>query len=291
MKTETFPFDQDTLFSIDPITDEEFLLIRNLIHQRLGIFLTEHKRSLLVTRLNTHIKKRGFCSFREYYDSVLNDKTGEALGFLADQISTNHTFFFREVEHFHFFQDQVLPNLNQNAELQRNRDLRVWCAAASTGEEPYSLAMSIKEFFGSNYSQWKAGLLATDISREALETAEQGVYSDDGVARVPADWRYRYLVKQTNGFWKVKPEIQKEVLFRRFNLMNKQFPFKKQFHVIFCRNVMIYFDQPTIQDLVDRLFKWTVPGGYLFVGHSESLGRIKNPYNFLQPAVYQKPLI
>ncbi len=270
------------------ITDEEFAIMRTLIHNRLGINLTEQKRGLLVTRLKKYMQQTGFADFKQYAEHIHNDKTGKALGNLADLISTNHTFFFRESGHFDFLSETALPQITEILKAQNSKDLRMWCAAASTGEEPYGLMLMLMEYLGPAYASWNAGLLATDISNEALMRAEEGIYEDESVARIPLKLRNRYFHKTRDGLWGVNDSLKKEIIYRRFNLVQSQFPFKKPFHIIFCRNVMIYFDQWTIQDLINRLYDWTVPGGYLFVGFSESLGRIENPYQFVKPAIYRK---
>lgn len=275
--------------SVLHITDEEFVTMRTLIHTRLGIHLTEQKRGLLVTRLNKSMQQAGLKSFQQYAQHIKNDPTGETLRHLADLISTNHTFFFRESKHFDFLKKTALPAIFKSLKAQHSQDLRIWCTAASTGEEPYSLMMTLMEHLGVAYPAWDAGLLATDISQEALMTAEKGVYSEEKIRKVPQPLQQKYFQKNQEGRWAVIAKLRKEITFRRLNLIQPHFPFKKPFQVIFCRNVMIYFDQPTIQNLVNRFYEWTTPGGYLFVGFSESLSRIKNPFQYVQPAIYQKP--
>lgn len=270
------------------ISNKEFQALRDLIYERFGINLTEQKRTLLQTRLNKSMKEWGLRNFQELHELIVKDHTGSMLGQLANLISTNHTFFFRESEHFIFLKQEALPAWVKKQRAKRELDLRIWCAAASSGEEPYSILITLMEYLGPEYSQWSAGLLATDISTKALQTAQMGIYPNERVDKIPQDLRHRYFTKISNTEWQVKPELQKEVIYRRFNLMNKQFPFKKPFHIIFCRNVMIYFDQSTIQELINKMYSWTAPGGYLLVGHSESLNRIKNPYRYLRPAVYIK---
>ncbi|MBF0237151.1 MAG: protein-glutamate O-methyltransferase CheR [SAR324 cluster bacterium] len=270
------------------ISAEEFKLFQQFIYERVGINLSEQKQGLLVTRLNKHIKKLGLRSFRDYYDYLTRDTTGHELSELINQVSTNHTFFFREKAHFDFMTEAVLPQITQTLSSRGELDLRVWCAASSTGEEPYGLGMTLMEFLGDRYSSWSAGLLATDVSSQALETAQNGFYSDDRVASVPAHLKAKYFIRVDETTWQVKPHLRKEITYRRFNLMNKTFPFRKPFHIIFCRNVLIYFDQQTVEELIHRMYTWTAPGGYLFVGHSESLGRINNPYRYIKPSVYRK---
>lgn len=272
------------------ISDEEFKLMRSLIYERVGINLTEQKRSLLVGRLQKLLRKEGFPNFKGYYEHLVSDKTEQALSTLVDLVSTNHTFFNREKAHFDYFYNTALPEVIQRLKSQNRRDLRIWCAGSSSGEEPYMLMMLMQEALGSDYKNWDAGLLATDISDRVLTIAKEGVYSEDKVALVPELLKKKYFRKLPGGDWAVSDQVKKEVFYRRFNLMNKQFPFKKPFDIIFCRNVMIYFDQPTRNALVQRFHQFTAPGGHLFIGHSESLGRSQSLYKYVMPALYQKEL-
>lgn len=276
------------VFSIRPLTDQEFHSLRRLIYDRFGINLSEQKRSLLVGRLQKFISQGGFSSFGDYYQHVISDKSERALSQLVDRISTNHTFFNREKAHFEFLTNIALPAIVAPLAERNNRDLRIWCAGCSTGEEPYMLVMYMMEYFGRDYSRWDAGILATDISLRALEHAKKGVYQDERLRELPANMKNRYFDHLPDGSWGVKEFVKKEVVFRRFNLMNDRFPFKKPFHMIFCRNVMIYFDQETRDALVARFQRALAPGGYFFIGHSETLGRNQTLFDYLQPATYQK---
>ena len=271
-----------------PISSREFELFRNYIYDNFGINLTDVKRALLVNRLQRILRINGFRSFKDYYEAIQNDESGNNISELVDAVSTNHTYFFREKTHFDYLLNTALPQLVPSLNRSGSKDLRVWCAASSSGEEPYVLAMLIKEFLGMDYSKWSAGVLATDISSQALQKAINGVYPTESLINVPSKFKNAYFEKFDGEFYQVKPSIRNEVLFRRFNLMNETFPFKKPFHVIFCRNVMIYFDQKTREKLVNKLFKFTVPGGYLFIGNAETLGRTNSPYTYLAPSIYQR---
>ncbi|MGK5094500.1 CheR family methyltransferase [Deltaproteobacteria bacterium TL4] len=268
---------------------QEFELMRTLIYNRAGISLPDQKRELLQSRLNKLLRGRPFDSFKAYYDYLIQDRSGKEIIKLVDAVSTNHTYFFRENEHFEFLRSSVLPEIIGKLKEKREWDFRLWCAAASSGEEPYGLLITLMEYLGADYPRWKAGLLATDIAASVLEKAKQGLYQETQLDKVAPALKMKYFSKKSENLWEVQSAYRAEITFRRFNLMNVNFPFQKKFHVIFCRNVMIYFDQPTIEKLVNRLYECTVPGGYLFVGHSESLSRINNPYErYVQPAVYQK---
>lgn len=277
-----------TSSSMMAISDSEFAGLRDLIHRRFGINLTEQKRSLLVGRLQKLMRTLGFNSFSQYIEYLTQDKSEQGLSELVDLISTNHTYFNREKDHFDYFLEIAFPAIVENLKRQNRRDLRIWCAGSSTGEEPYTLMMLMMEHLGNDYKNWDAGLLATDISDRALSAARAGVYSRDRVEQLPANLRNKYFTPVDNGHLAVKEQVKKEVTYRRFNLMNTHFPFKNPFQIIFCRNVMIYFDQPTRDALVARFHKFTEPGGYLFIGHSETLGRTQTLYRYLEPALYQK---
>jgi chemotaxis protein methyltransferase CheR len=271
-----------------PISDGDFNAIRDMVYKSFGISLSDQKRALVVGRLQPLLRQRRLNGFQEYIDFVRKDASGAALSELADRISTNHTHFFREPDHFSFLTERVLPEVVESARRKNDRDLRFWCAACSSGEEAYTLQISIMEHLGSDYQNWNAGLLATDISDRVLTIARNAVYSEDRLHGVPDSVRKRYFSKVDGDSYRIVDTVRKEVLFRRFNLMNTRFPFNKQFHFIFCRNVMIYFDIPTREALVRRFAEHLVPGGYLFIGHSESLSSLNVPLQYVQPAVYQK---
>ena len=267
------------------ITDKEFRQIADYVKANYGIQLKDEKKALVTGRLHGLLSQHHFKSFSEYFDYVLRDKTGEAAVALINKITTNHTYFMREPEHFNYFRDKVLPYLKSTV---ASRDLRIWSAGCSTGEEPYTLAMIIDEFFGPDKKNWDAKILATDISIKALDEAKRGEYGSNEIQPVPALWKQNYFTRIDGETSAVSERIKDEVIFRRFNLMNQSFAFKKKFHVIFCRNVMIYFNNETKHELVSRFYDATENGGYLFIGHAESLNREQTKYKFIMPAVYRK---
>ena len=182
------------------------------------------------------------------------------------------------------FRDHILPELKQRV---RNKDLRIWSAGCSTGEEPYTLAFFIDEFFGKEKALWDTKILATDISTRVLDYAVKGVYSVDSVKNLPNHWLRNYFRKHESGY-EIVDRIKREVIFRKFNLMDRIFPFKKKFHIIFCRNVMIYFDKQTKAELIRRFYDAMEYGAYLFIGHSESINRGESPFKYVMPSVYRK---
>lgn len=268
------------------ITDKEFYKLSDFVKANYGINLSEKKRALVVGRLQNILIEKNFRSFSEYIDYVMKDISGEAVRILISKITTNHTYFMRESEHFQYFKTAALPYWHE--QLKNSKDLRVWCAGCSSGEEPYTLAMIVADFFGNEKVLWDTKILATDISTKVLGEAKNGIYSNESLEAVPKMWRNMYFKNHDNVNSVVVDSIKNEVVFRIFNLMNTSLPFKKKFHVIFCRNVMIYFDSATKRDLVNRFYEYTEPGGYLFIGHSESLNREETKYKYVMPAVYRK---
>jgi len=267
------------------ITTKEFNQLAVYIKANYGINLKPEKKALVMGRLQNVLVQNGFRSFSEYYDYVVQDKTGSAAITLLDKITTNHTFFMREADHFHYFQDTVLPYLSDKVE---DRDLRIWCAGCSSGEEPYTLAMILDEYFGREKYFWDCKVLATDISSKVLDEARAGIYTNSEIGTLPAKWRLKFINKLDTEKSQINEKLRSEVVFRKFNLMEPVFPFKKKFHVIFCRNVMIYFDEKTKYELINKYYDLTEPGGFLFIGHSESLNRDQTRYKYVQPAVYRK---
>jgi chemotaxis protein methyltransferase CheR len=269
------------------LRDEEFSLISGLVYERFGINLTDKKKALVRGRLNSLVKSQGFSSFEEYYASVVNDPTGGSLLSLIDRISTNHSYFFRETEHFEILTSKVLPEIMKKVQQQGSRELRLWCAGCAAGEEAYTLAMVLAEYFGSEAYRLDIRILATDISVSALQQAVEGAYSAHKLKFVPEQYR-KYFKKLDDDNYQVVESIKRMVLFKRLNLMREDFPFKKKFHTIFCRNVMIYFDQITRRGLIEKFQRYIYQDGYLFIGHSESLGRETGMFRYIQPTVYKR---
>ena len=267
------------------ITKKEFQQMSGYIKANYGIFLKEEKITLLTGRLQNVLLQAGYNNFTDYYNYVTSDKTGNAAITLINQITTNHTFFMREADHFYYLKDTVLPYLVNHI---KRKDLCIWCAASSSGEEPYTIAMIIDEFFGKEKFFWDTKVLATDISSKVLEIAKKGIYSKDRVSPLPSTWKLNYFKKIDNENYAVTEKIKNEIVFRKFNLMDNIFPFKKKFHVIFCRNVMIYFDNETKIKLINKLYDIMEDGGYLFIGHSESLNKDTTRFQYIKPAIYRK---
>lgn len=273
------------------LSDKEFELFSDLIYKASGITLNETKKELVKARLSKRLTKTGIDSFDKYYKFVTKeDNTGNELVQLLDSISTNKTEFFRERKHFDFLDNVLLPNLAREKEKNRNKMVRVWCAGCSTGEETYSLALTILNHINPN-DRWDLKILATDISTKVLQKAIKGIYKKEVLKDVPSATfasHFSRVSYDNTDCYMVKDHIKKLITFRRFNLMNTNFPFRNPFDFIFCRNVMIYFDPETQRRLVAKFYNCLPKDGYLFIGHSETLTKHTQGFKYVQPAVYQK---
>lgn len=245
-----------------------------------------HKKEIVEGRLINSLKKHGMDSFSAYMNAVESDITGNLEKELVNLLSTNHTYFMREFEHFDFMRKEVLPYFKERE--AASHDLRIWCGAASSGEEPYMIAMLLMDFFGLEHGLWDTKVLATDISTEVLQVAIQGIYNKEQIGVLPENWKRRFLKQLPDGVhYQMTEEIKNEVLFRQFNLMDP-FPFRKKLHVIFLRNVMIYFDKQTKSNLIRKLYDNLVDGGYLFIGRTETIDRDVAPFKLVQPSIFRK---
>lgn len=265
------------------LEDKEFNYITSYIKTHYGVNL-EKKRHLIEGRLSNHISSLGFSNYMEYFENAIQDKEGHEMTSLINKLTTNHTYFLREKNHFDFYQAKVLPWIDQDLQC---KDLRVWSAGCSSGQEPYTLAILAADYLGANHCEWDCTLLASDISNKALDTAKKGIYTGEELSHMPDLWKKKYFVNLNNKQFEVAQAIKKNVAYRYFNLLSA-FSFKRPFHAIFCRNVMIYFDTPTKNDIVNKFYNALLPGGYFFIGHSESLSSCNHKFKYIMPSVYQK---
>ncbi len=262
------------------LTDQEFQELVTFIRQKFGINLGK-KRLLIEARLFSVLAEKNISSFTEYFNLLRSNP--EELNTMINRLTTNHTFFMREPRHFEFLKDVILPEITEN---RPDKCLRIWSAGCSTGEEAYTAVMVMKDWFGL-CSDWDYRILATDISTRVLEAAQMGIYSAESLQNLPTGWERKYFRKKEDQGYELSDEIKKEVIFRSLNLMER-FPFHRPFDLIFCRNVMIYFDQDTKNKLVQKFYHSLKSGGYLLIGHSETIQREIVPFRYIEPSIYQK---
>ncbi len=267
------------------MTEEEFQRISSYVKQNYGIDMHE-KKEIVRGRLENHIREGGFQNFHDFMNAVENDKTGTQEKMLVNLLTTNYTYFMREFEHFEYLKQYVLPWIREKE--ANIRELRGGCGAASTGEEPYMLAMVLADYFALERQDWDTRILATDISTRVLEQALAGVYKAEQLKSVPDKWKKQFFLPLAGGTqYQVKPEWKKQVIFRKFNLMDS-FPFKKKMHFVFLRNVLIYFDAPTKKEILRKVYDFMEPGGYLFIGLTETLDRGMTQFNMIKPSIFRK---
>jgi len=273
-----------------PLTDGDFRYVSGLVYDTFGIKLTDQKRSLVASRLTKRVRQLGHSSFREYFARLRDDGTGAELSELINRVTTNHSFFFREREHFDVLARDILPALVDAAAGRSGASVRIWSAGCAAGEEPYTIAMLLRDAMAKRPggAAVDAAVLATDVSLSALLEAQAGVYAESRLKELPKAYRSAYLEPAGPDAWSVSPAVRSLVLLKRFNLMREPYPFKSRFDVVFCRNVMIYFDAPSRAKLVDSIYRVVKPGGWFFIGHSESLQRDSCPFTYVRPATYRK---
>jgi chemotaxis protein methyltransferase CheR len=268
----------NTLTSHD-LKNSEFEKVRNLLFDYCGISLHEGKRALVRARLMKRIRKLKLSGFDEYLNYVETDNSGAEFLSLVDVLTTNKTSFFRESQHFDFIRDNVIPSI-------RGRSVKWWSAGCSTGEEPISWAITLLEE-NSEVTRNDVKILATDLSRDVLQVAKQGIYRPEKLAGVPNFVLKRYFSQAEDGDYIVSDRIRRMITYGRLNL-TEPWPMKGPFNIIMCRNVMIYFNRKTQQELISRFYDLLEPGGYLFLGHSESVSGSNHGFVNVEPAAYQK---
>ncbi len=267
------------------ISEEEFVRIAGFLKSRYGIDMSR-KKVIVNGRLENYLRNNGWRSYHAYMDAVETDATGKLEKDLVDLLTTNHTFFMREADHFKYMKQVVLPWLKEKERVRR--DLSIWCGAASSGQEPYTLAMICKDYFGLEHNSWDTKILATDVSTGVLQQAARGIYDREQIEPLPENWKRRFFRPLPNKEqFAVTNELKQEVIFRQFNLMDP-FPFRRKMQVIFLRNVMIYFDEKTKKELVKKVYDIMEPGGYLFIGQTETLDRSNAPFQLIQPSIFRK---
>lgn len=268
------------------LTDKDFNRFAEFIHTECGIKLPPSKKTMLEARLQKRLRILGLKDFRSYADNLFQPGGMEReLIHLIDAVTTNTTDFFREPRHFEYLDDVLLP---QWRAANQGREFRVWSAGCSLGMEPYTLSMVLSEFAARN-AGFRFSIMATDISTQVLEKASRGIYTDDQVRAVPESLKRKYFLRskdRSRGLVRVAPELRRTVTFHRMNFM-EEFSVKNLLDVVFCRNVIIYFDKPTQESLLRRLTNCLFRGGHLFIGHSESLAGLALPVQQAAPTIYR----
>jgi chemotaxis protein methyltransferase CheR len=276
--------------ALPSITEQQFSRFQKLIYSAAGIHLAPHKKALLEARLSKHVRALGLDSFDAYYRHIVDTDRSDELVQLLDRVSTNETHFFREPRQLEFLEKRVFTQWRAMADgAAKPRQIRLWSAGCSSGEEPYSIAMLLLDHFPPN-SGWRLEILATDLSTRILERAQSALWSVAKAREIPEKYLKAYMLRGTGaqqGKMKAGAEIRSLICFQRLNLNDERYPTGGRFDAIFCRNVLIYFDTNSRIRVIDRLIDRLAPGGYLFVGHAESLTGITNRVRHVMPTVYR----
>jgi len=269
---------------MNTLKEGDFIRLYTFIQKKYGINLSK-KKQLIEGRLNSTLLSMGFTDFSDYVDYILTKASEKDIEVMLNKLTTNYTYFMRETVHFDYFKNNILPNLVKN---KKDKVLSIWSAGCSTGQEPYTLSILIKEFLGKEAHLWDTRVLATDISQKVLLQAQKGIYPEESLKDMPNEWIRKYFKRVGNtDQYEVTTELKSNVIFKTFNLMDP-IQFKIPFDVIFCRNVMIYFNQQTKDALVNRFYDSTNRGGYLIIGLSETVSKTSAKYKYMTPAIYRK---
>jgi chemotaxis protein methyltransferase CheR len=268
-------------------TDADFEFLRNIIYKEVGIVLAEHKRNMLYSRLSRRLRALKLQSFHQYCDYV-NQNLAEELGELVNAVTTNLTSFFRESHHFDYLKDTVLPQITAD-DAREDKILRIWSAGCSAGAEPYSIAMVVAQFLEA-HPAWRAKILATDIDTNMLRRGRAGVYRLEDMKTIPSAYHHYIDVEKKKGEERItmKDTIKKLITFNPLNLLDSAWPMSHPFDIIFCRNVVIYFDKPTQKTLFAHYEQHMKPQSWLFIGHSESLNNVSDSFESLGKTVYKR---
>jgi chemotaxis protein methyltransferase CheR len=274
-------------FTLKP---REYEAIRVLVKEKTGISLGLHKRDLVLSRLAKRLRALDLDSFRQYLDYLKGSKGSDELVQMINHITTNKTDFFRENHHFDFLTKQLFPKLYEAGERRGIRKIRAWSAGCSSGEEPYSICIIASEFFQGKPG-WDFKLLATDLDTSMLQKASNRTYEAKSLEPIPRHLLHKYFKRTRNqdaDFYEAAQSLRNMITFRKFNLMHPKYPLKVAMDFIFCRNVLIYFDQKDKIDIMTKFHSVLKPGGHMFVGHSESLLMVKHLYRNVGTTVYQR---
>lgn len=267
------------------LSDKDFNRLRDIIYNEAGIKLSDVKKALMQSRLMKRLRELQLGTFTEYHDYLIENYEKEKINFI-NAITTNKTDFFRENEHFEFMKNKILPDFDKKGA----KEIRIWSAGCSTGEEPYTIAITLHEYYNGKKSP-EFLILATDIDTQVLNKAQEGLYPADHVAEVDPKYLntyFTYVRNQNGAFYTVKDRLKEAVYFRRLNLLSEQYPMKKQFDIIFCRNVIIYFDKETQKKLFEKYYSYLKDDGYLLIGHSENITNITGRFSLVGRTIYKK---
>ncbi len=281
----------DYLFTIPQISEKDFSRLSQFIHTGYGIKMPPHKKDMLQARLLKRLRTLHMNSFDQYCSYLFSQNGTNEIASMVNEVTTNKTDFFREPEHFEFFKNVILKDYIKENDKKRNMIFSVWSAGCATGEEAYTLAMILRDF-QTLHPGFKFLVTGTDVSTNVLNKARTAIYSDEKAKHIPVYIKMRYLMRnkdRNKSQVRIIPQLRSRVLFKEMNLMEQNFQCVGPVHIIFCRNVIIYFDKKTQEKLIRAFYNHLPSGGYLFMGHSETILKFPLPFVPVRPTIYQKP--
>lgn len=281
-------FMEITVSNVPPMTDQEYTYFSQLVMRETGIKLGPEKRDMLLLRLIRRLKAVQLPDFKSYIAYLRSKNGAQELIFLIDAVSTNKTDFFRESIHFDYIRDTILPRMIEEDD---SRSVSVWSAGCSSGEEPYTIAMVLEDYFSQHYG-WQYRILASDVSTRMLAAAQKGIYTDKGALQVPLTYRKKYIMSgkgKFEGSVRIVPQLRAKLRFARVNFRENVWPIEEKFDIIFCRNVIIYFDLEMQKHMFRKFYDYLYPGGYMIIGSSETLKYINEEFVMVGPTIYQRP--
>lgn len=276
--------------NLAPLTDSEFNELVRIIYDKTRIQMSEHKRALVTSRISKRIRALNMSSFKEYIDYLKGAPDEEVTNFI-NAVTTNKTDFFRENKHFEYMKTTFLPNWEKSYKEGKVNNLRIWSAACSTGEEPYTIAMTLHDYFGERFNHYDIKILASDIDTNVLSHACAGIYKEETVETIQTNTLKKYFLKGTGNnadLYKVKNILQKCISFRQLNFKDEDFDIHTKFDLIFCRNVIIYFDKEFQKELFNKFYRYMKEDSYVFIGHSETLFGISDLFKYISSNIYKK---
>jgi chemotaxis protein methyltransferase CheR len=270
------------------VSTSDLARFRTLAYDRFGIVIADDAESFMRSRLRTFAAENGHGTLEGLVAAAIENGKDDLLLDIVERISTNHSYFYREPAHFEFMRNHALPETERRMAKSRSKDVRIWSAAAAAGEEAYSIVMAMHDYFGPHYKDLDAGVLATDIAKGALRRGAAGIYRGEAFRHVPDAWRDRFLEQVGEDRYRVIKPVRDDVMFRWLNLNGRLDMLRGGFHIIFCRNVMIYFDERARERLVQALEAMLAPGGFLFIGHTDDAEYPRRYLEQLRPAIFRK---
>ena len=281
----------DTNTGLTNLTDSEFKDLVDIIYENTRIKMGEHKRALIASRLNKRLREHKLETFSEYIKFLKSDAAASEIVDFVNAVTTNKTDFFRENKHFEFMKTSFLPNWEKENASGKNKTLRIWSAGCSTGEEPYTIIMTLFEYFGKKIDQYDIKVLGTDLDTNVVNHAQNGIYKEETVRDIEKSILRKYFLQgsgQNEGKYRVKDELKKYLSLKQLNFKDKNFNINSKFDIIFCRNVIIYFDKDFQKELFTHFHNYLKDGAYVFIGHSETLFGVSEKFKYVSSNIYNK---